>query len=267
MRKSSKPKFYSMKKLYSLALILLFSTNTFAQSDSKIWIGIDGAYWQKSVKGGISSDFDSEYSASIRPMIGFKLNEKWSIGILTNFQSYRQDEGLAAFQFYNFNTGQGDTRIPNPDFYLQATKNKVFGLGAFIRRDLELSEKFSFNFSLYSMRESGKEGTIERYYQIIPCAYCLSIANPINKDFAEVDWRTGLDLAFAYQANEWLKLELRANLIEFRLQQISNPSPNLTNIAPTSFEESYRTFYGNFTDFGSAVSRDGIRFGLVFTPF
>jgi len=117
------------------------------------------------------------------------------------------------------------------------------------------------------MCESGDEGNIEPYLQFFTCPNCLSIANPIGKPFEEVNWRTGLDLAFAYQANDWLKLEIRANLVELRLQEISDPNPNISNIATNPYDTSYQSFYANFTDFGSAVSRDGIRFGLVFTPF
>lgn len=264
MRKSSKPKSTSMKKLYILALFLLLSTITYGQSDSKIWIGVDGAYWQKSVKGGISSDFDSEFSKSIRPMIGYQFNEKWSVGVITNFQNYRIDEGFGAFQQFDLT---GNTENSQELFYNQATSNTLFGIGAFARRSYSLNKKFSFDLTFYSIRESGVGGNIERYLQSFPCPNCARIANPLGKPFSEVNWRTGLDLAFAYQANDWLKMELRANLVELRRQEITDPNPNISNIAPNPFDASYRSFYGNFTDFGSAVSRDGIRFGLVFTPF
>ncbi len=117
------------------------------------------------------------------------------------------------------------------------------------------------------MRESGDNGLIFRDFNFSPCALCLSIAIPEGKAFAEVNWRTGLDLAFAYQATNWLALELKANLLDLRLQEITDPNSNLSNIAPNPYEESFQSFYGNFTDFGSAVRRDGVRFGLVFTPF
>jgi hypothetical protein len=253
-----------MKKLYILTLILLFSANAFAQSDSKIWIGIDGSYWQKSVKGGVSTDFDSEFSRNIRPMIGYQFNEKWSIGLITNFQKYRIDEGFGAYQTFDL---LGKPAVSRPKLYNQATTNNLFGIGAFARRDFSLGDKFSFNLTFYSMRESGDEGNIERYFQIFSCPICFSIANPRIEPFSELNWRTGLDLAFAYQANNWLKMEIRANLLELRLQEITDPNPNLTNIEPNSYDASFQSFYANFTNFGSAVSRDGIRFGLVFTPF
>jgi hypothetical protein len=251
-----------MKKLYILAVIFLFSVNTFAQSDSKIWIGIDGSYWQKSVIG-ISSPENSEYSGNIRPMIGYKLNDKWSLGIMTNFQSYSQDESIISYQPFNFLSGGGDDQFS----IRYGTKNNIFGLGAFIRRELIISEKISFNFSLYSMRESGNDGSIFQDYNFAPCPNCLSIALPLRVPFSELNWRTGLDLAFAYQVNDWLKMELRANLLELRLQEISDPKPESNNNILVPSEGSLRAFYGNFTDFGSAVSRDGIRFGLIFTPF
>ena len=117
------------------------------------------------------------------------------------------------------------------------------------------------------MRESGNNGSVFQDYNFAPCANCLSIAIPSGVPFSEINWRTGLDVAFGYQANNWLKLELRANLLELRLQDISDPNPESNTTNPTPSKSSLKAFYGNFTDFGSAVSRDGIRFGLVFTPF
>jgi hypothetical protein len=97
---------------------LFFSANAFAQSDSKIWIGVDGSFWQKSIKGSISPQFDSEFSRSIRPMIGYQFNEKWFIGVLTNFQNYRIDEGFGSFVFYDFQT---DLLPPSTQTYNQTT--------------------------------------------------------------------------------------------------------------------------------------------------
>ena len=146
-------------------------------------------------------------------------------------------------------------------------KNQLFGIGLFARRHVSISEKFSLNFSLYTIRESGNEGQIERYFPYFSCPNCLSIANPVGKPFKELNWKFGFDLAFAYQISERLKLELRANLVELRLQKITDPNPNYTNILANPYEGSYQSFYGNFTDFGSADRSDGIRFGLVFAPF
>lgn len=251
-----------MKKIILLLLASGLFFETFAQSDSKIWVGIDGAFWQKSVKS-VRSENNHDFSSSIRPMIGYNFSDKWSLGIMPNFQNYSQDEGTISFRPTNFATGQSDDRFS----VRYGTKNNVFGLGAFLRRDVELSERASLNFSLYTMREFGDDGLIFQDFDFSPCITCLSIAIPEGKAFSEVNWRTGLDLAFAYQATNWLALELRANLVELRLQEITDPNPNLSNIAPNPFESSFRSFYGEFTDFGSAVRRDGIRFGLVISPF
>jgi hypothetical protein len=254
-----------MKKILLLLFAVGLSFGSFAQSDSKIWIGIDGSYWNKSVKGGITNDFGSEFSSSIRPMVGYQLSPNWSLGILANFQSYRLDLGQSSLTDY----GQSSFYPTPVIFYEEGLENQLFGIGLFARRHVAISEKLSLNFSLYTLRESGNDGQIERYFQFPPftCVNCASVANPIRIPFEEINWKTGLDVGFAFQANEWLALELRANLIELRLQEVSDPNSELFKDFVNPLTGSIQSYYGDFTDFGSAVRRDGIRFGLVFTPF
>ncbi|MFT5772361.1 MAG: hypothetical protein ACI9ZX_001763 [Algoriphagus sp.] len=38
-------------------------------------------------------------------------------------------------------------------------------------------------------------------------------------------------------------------------------------VAPNPYNASYQSFYENSSDFGSAESRVGNQFGLIFTPF
>ena len=84
----------------------------------------------------------------------------------------------------------------------------------------------------------------------------------------ETNWKVGLDFAFAYQLKPWLGLEVRANLLEYR-KQILKDKREFYNI-DTVYDPFYATttqYFGNHYDFGSAVARDGIRFGLIFSPF
>ena len=267
-----------MKKILLLLLASGLFFESFAQSDSKIWIEIDGSYWQRSIK---SSSFfhqgpNQNRFGSLRPMVGLKLNQKWDIGIMMSLNSYVEEisplsliSDVGVFD----NEDQLISRDSRTTVYQTTVENQLFGVGIFVRRNFQLNEKFSINISPYILRESGDSGVMNFYfpaYSFDPCINCLSIfPGPIEVPISEENWRFGVDAAFAYQTTNWLKLEIRANLLELRKQTLSDERNNLTNGLAIfdPFLSATQGYFGNYSDFGSAITREGIRFGLVFTPF
>ena len=86
---------------------------------------------------------------------------------------------------------------------------------------------------------------------------------------AETNWKVGLDFAFTYNLNPWVTLEVRANLLEYRKQILKDKRALLIEYDAeyTPFYLATSQYFGNHYDFGSAIARDGIRFGLIFSPF
>lgn len=265
-----------MKYLSFLLLIMLVSVSSFAQSDSKFWIGIDGSYWKKSIKSGNLFGLDKEQFGSLRPMIGFKLNHKWDLGIITSINSYSEEISPLNLttDFSNFNEdGVVISQGSISTVYQTAIENQLFGVGVFLRRNFQLNERFSVNISSYILRESGDSGLMNFYFPssfIGPCFNCLTIfPGPIEVPLSEENWKFGVDAAFAFQAKNWLKLELRANILEFRRQTITDERNSLSNGLAVfdPFLSATQGYFGSYSDFGSAVSREGIRFGVVINPF
>lgn len=267
-----------MKKIFLFILAFGFCTLSFAQSSKEFWFGLDASYWQKSIK---SSTFfqqgpNQERFGSIRPMIGLKLNQKWDIGIMMSINSYVEEiSPLNLTQDFGVFDEEGmflysDSRTT---VYQTTIDNQLFGVGIFARRNFQLNDKFSINISPYILRETGDSGVMNFYFPATsfdPCPNCLSIfPGPIEVPMTEGNWRYGVDAALAYQATNWLKLELRANLLEFRRQTLTDDRNNLTN-GLTIFDPflaATQGYFGSYSDFGSAVSREGIRFGVVISPF
>lgn len=262
-----------MKKIYALLFTFASMTPVFSQSDAEFWFGVDGSYWQKSVKSSSAFGLDQERFGSLRPMIGLKINQKWDIGIMMSVNSYMEEISPLSYttSFASFDEDQNfisqDTRTV---VYQTAIDNQLFGVGLFARRNFQLSEKFSFNINAYILRESGDEGSMNFYFPSNfqdPCFNCLSIfPGPIEVPLTEENWRIGVDAAFAYQATDWMKLEIRANLLEYRRQTLTDERNYMTNIFDP-FLAATSGYFGSYSDFGSAVSREGIRFGLVISPF
>ncbi|MEP0711357.1 hypothetical protein [Algoriphagus sp.] len=275
-----------MKNLYFILIFTFISCLTFAQTDSKFWIEVDGSYWQKGTPSNAFNSFPRERSGSMRPMIGFNFNEKWGAGLMMNFQSYRiGTEPLEySYPIYDYNRPDDMGNYPLVGYSTTVNEtsiqNDLRGFGLFLRRNVKLGAKTSLNFSFYGMKESGKDGNIALYPAYFPCPNCftnhmnadlaLSISYPssITYPIAETNWKFGMDVAFAFQATSWMALEVRANLLEFRRQIIKDNSSQLIDpgFSPFPYYNIYEKM-GRSEDFGSAVSRDGIRFGLVFSPF
>lgn len=263
-----------MKNLYFILIFAFIAKVSLAQNDSKLWIEVDGGYWQKGNPSTSFNTYERERSGSIRPMIGLNFSEKWGVGVMMNFQSYRvkTDDVQTSYPIYDYDDQGNYTNVQYEIFYNKAAiQNDLKGFGLFIRRNIKLGNKTSLNFNFYGLKESGKEGNIEVYPgPYYPCFNCLSISNyAYENPIIETNWKFGIDVAFAYQATKWMALEIRANLFEFRRQIIKDNAPQLID---PGFSPSY-TFYniynkfGTKEDFGSAVNRDGIRFGLLFNPF
>lgn len=266
-----------MKKLSLLFLIGVLPFLAFPQSNKPFWIEIDGIYWEKTL--GIPDYLgpDKNRFGSMRPMIGWNLKKSWAIGLMGNYQSYFEQ--------------QQDLRVSNPIYvypeetpespqligYSEANvktgmSNEFFGWGVFLRKSIPLGEKTSLNFNFYGMSERGKKGSFETYYynyfNTFPCPNCLSIApGPRPSPMEEKNWRFGLDLAFAWQLKSWLNLGARANFLEFRKRSIIDPRGTIYTLIYDPLYAASRSLYGDRYDFGSALSREGIRLSLTFKPF
>ncbi|UZD21288.1 hypothetical protein PBT90_17330 [Algoriphagus halophytocola] len=264
-----------MRYLY---LILIFSFTTalsYGQNNPGIWLEVDGSYWQTDNRSSNFNSFTRERSGSLRPMIGYKWNDRWGLGVMGNFLSYREkiDPISGSYAIYS-NEPDENGNYPviayNEKLEESAISNELKGFGIFLRRYVKLGKKTSLNFNLYGIREKGKNGSIQVYPDYYPCALCLSvIPGPysVSNPIIETNWKFGIDAAFAYQATSWMAVELRANLMEFRRRVIQDNAPPLLD---PGFGGTYYDFFplmGSTEDFGSAVKRDGIRLGLVFQPF
>ncbi len=263
-----------MRKLYFLILFISVFHFSYAQNSPSFWVGVDGSYLSKSIKDGSGTSFNQEDLWSIRPMLGLNINDKWDIGIITNISSYEEELNPLTLEtsFIIFDEGGNQIgEVPTTDNFPASLSNNLFGVGLFARRNFQLNEKFSFNVSPYLMRESGSDGNLNFYYPnttFDPCINCLSLLpGPIQVPVNEENWRFGVDAAFAFQASNWMKLEVRANLLEFRRQTLSDGREAPDNLVLDPLENATRSYLGTYSDFGSAVSREGIRFGLVLSPF
>ncbi len=264
-----------MKRFYFIYLLCLVTTLASAQTESQFWVGVDGSYWQNSVKSGNDFGIEKEFYSSIRPMIGLKVSDKWDVGIMTSINSYEE-----AYNSFSYTVGNpifdGDGNVigtnTRTDIYDVSVDNNLFGVGLFARRHIPLGKKTSINLSPYAIRESGDSGSLNIFYPFgffDPCVNCLSITpGPLQIPIEEENWRFGVDAAFAYQAGEWIKLEIRANLLELRRQNLSSAEDFASILPfPDPISSVAQSYLGSYTDFGSAIRRQGIRFGLVLSPF
>ncbi|MDF2156461.1 hypothetical protein [Algoriphagus sp. CAU 1675] len=267
-----------MKKLILLFLIGALPFLAFSQSNKSFWIEIDGIYWEKSLGNQQYIGPEKSRFGSIRPMIGWNLKNSWAIGLMGNYQSYlEQQQDLKIYNpiyFYPEETPE----FPQIISYSEANaktgmSNEFFGWGVFLRKSIQLGEKTSLNLNFYGMRESGKNGNFEIYsftyfYPFLPCLNCLTInPGPLQAPMEEKNWRFGLDLAFAWQLKPWMDLGVRANFLEFRKRSLIDPRGQITNIMYEPIYDASRSLYGDRYDFGSALSREGIRLSLTFKPF
>lgn len=249
-------------------------------TDSKFWFGFDASYWQKAIHNSDQLAIQRDMSGSIRPMIGFNLQKNWSIGIIANFSSYQEKVSPSEYSYpiYGAPDENGDFPLTGyRNIYQEASlKNNLRGYGIFLKKAIPVGKKISINFSGYGMKESGKEGKVLLapdfgYFGFFyPCINCLSIAYVRNEiPLAETNWKIGLDFAFAYKLKPWMVLEVRANLLEYRKQILKDKRELYTDIEAVydPFYAATTQYFGNHYDFGSAMARDGIRFGLIFSPF
>lgn len=275
-----------MKKFQLLIFALFFSLSAMAQNtDSKFWFGFDASYWQRAIHNSDPLAVKRDMLGSIRPMIGVNLQKNWSIGIITNFSSYQNQVNPAEISYPIYGEADENNSYPVIGYrtsYQEASlKNDLKGFGLFLKKYISLGNKTSLNLSIYGMNESGKEGKvlmtpdISLYYPYpgysdYYCQTCLSIAySRYEIPMSETNWKVGLDLAFAYQLKPWLGLEARANILEYRKQTLKDKREiyETVDFAYDPYFGATTQYFGNHYDFGSAVARDGIRFGLIFSPF
>lgn len=273
-----------MKKSLLLLFFLTLPLLLFSQEKGKLWIELDGTYWEKSLDNTGNLTAEKERFGSIRPYLGLGIGKGWSLGLMGNYQSYDlQQEELIGLRAIYSDTPDDSGFYPVVDYtqvqYPIGMTNEFFGFGAFVQKSLALGKKTSLNFNFYGLREKSENGNFEVYPNYssswyYPCLNCLSYyPGPYRFGFEESNWRFGLDLAFAYELKSWMKLGVRANFLEFRKQSILFddqyimgatdaylPYPNYDYMAISNY-------YGDRYDFGSAVTREGVRISLLFLPF
>ncbi len=265
-----------MKKLSLLFLTGILPFLAFPQSNKPFWIEIDGIYWEKSL--GIPDYLSPEKNrfGSMRPLIGWNLKKSWAVGLMGNYQSYfEQQQDLRVFYpVYDFPEASQES----PQFigFSEAIakagmSNEFFGWGIFLRKSIPLGEKTSLNLNFYGMREIGKNGNFEiysnNYFYAFPCPECNIAPSPWQIPMEEKNWKFGLDLAFAWQLKQWLDLGVRANFLEFRKRSIIDPRGTIYTLIYDPLYAASRSLYGDRYDFGSSLSREGIRLSLTFKPF
>ncbi|MBN3581220.1 hypothetical protein JYB64_02405 [Algoriphagus aestuarii] len=280
-----------MKKIQLLFFALIFAFCANAQTnESKFYLGFDASYWQRSTYPTDPLAVQRNMLGSIRPMFGFNLQKNWSLGVITNFSSYQDRVSPVELNYPIYGELDENNNYPIIDYRSTSQeaslKNDLRGYGLFLKKSISLGKKTSINFSLYGMKESGEEGNLlispdfGSYYPCINCFYpaqssfycatCLSIAySRIEIPYTETNWRAGLDIAFAYQLKPWVGLEFRANMLEFRKQILKDKRVEYETIdfVYDPFFGATSQYFGNHYDLGSAVARDGVRFGLIFSPF
>ena len=277
-----------MKKILFLIFGLLFTLAAQAQtSDSKFWFGFDGTYWQSAIHPSNPLAVERNMLGSIRPMVGLNLEKNWSLGIITNFSSYQKEASPVQVNFPIYGEGDEENYYPIIGYRYSSQeaslKNDLSGFGLFLKKYIPVGKKTSLNFTLYGMKESGKDGKVLvtpdflNYYYPFPasyssyyCATCLSIAYlRYEIPMSETNWKMGLDLAFAYQIKSWLAIEARANVLEYKKQILKDERETYETVdyVYDPFYASTTQYFGNHYDIGSAVAREGIRFGLIFSPF
>jgi hypothetical protein len=124
---------------------------------------------------------------------------------MMNFQSYRVKSNPVQSSYPVVDYSQPDDQGNYPITGYELTDNKAAlqndlkGFGLFLRGKAQLGNKTSLNFSLYGMKEKGKNGNIEVYPDYIPCPFCFS---------SEVDFNT-LWIAYnSYKSNHRDQLEV-----------------------------------------------------------
>lgn len=270
-----------MKKTLLLLFFLTVPILVFSQEKGKVFLELDGVYWEKSLDNTGNLTAQKNRFGSLRPYLGIGVGKGWSLGLMGNYQSYdlQQDELVGLRAIYS-NTPDDTGNYPIID-YTQfqsplGMTNEFFGFGAFIRKRVELGKRTSLNFNFYGMREKSENGNFEGYpnystWDYYPCPNCLSyIPYPIKYSFEESNWRFGLDVAFAYELKPWLDLGVKANFLEFKKQSIMDNDLLYTThdaIYPTYPMIGIYNYYGDRYYFGSAVAREGIRISLLFQPF
>jgi len=250
-------------------------------TDSKFWFGFDASYWQKAIHNSNPLAVKRNMLGSIRPMIGFNLQKNWSVGVLANFSSYQNQASPVEFSYPIYGTPDENDYSPvigyRNVFQEASLKNNLKGYGVFLKKFIPLGKKTAINFSLYGMKESGKEGNILLapdfgYFGFFypSCINCLSIAySRFEIPMSETNWKVGIDFAFTYQLKPWLGLEVRANILEYRKKILKDKRETYEplDFVYDPYYAATTQYFGNHYDFGSAVTRDGIRFGLIFSPF
>lgn len=275
LRKGKNPR--PMKKLI-LILAAFFISPIAGLTQSKVWLELDGIYWQKY---GLESygDANNLFRGTVRPWLGLNVGKSWSMGLMGDYSSYRSQEQDFAVQspiYGPSQDGNGDLEVTGylSQIFQLGRKNEVMSVGLFLRKDIFLGQKISMNLSFFSLSSGREEGQFEVYpggppswSSFWPCPNCLTvIAGPIISKFEEKTWRAGLDVGFSYELKSWISLGLKANALQFvksTFTPILNDSNDNTWI-PVYYNQ---LPYGDRHEFGSGIAREGVRFSVQFRPF
>lgn len=265
-----------MKKTIFLLFFALLPLLVYSQERESVFFELDGNFWEKSLSYPQFFAPEKNRFGSSRLFIGFPLTEIWALGLLGSYQAYYQAQENGSYFRELFapepdENGNpiyiGNTRVELP----AGLQNDLFGIGLFLKRKVRLGKKTSLAFNLYGIRESGK-GQLEIFpdysYFFWPCPNCLSVApGPIIQEMEEKNWKAGLDISFAWSLSDWMDVGIRANFLEFRKQSLSTNSDMINTFVNDPFLGVADGYSGDRYDFGSAVSREGVRVSLTFRPF
>jgi len=133
-----------MKRIYFIYIFSLITSFATAQTDNNFWFGLDGSYWQKSIKDGSNSEMENDKFSSIRPMIALKVSDKWDVGIMSSINSYEQQLNSFPFTYENPIIGEDGMVIgynSRTDIYDVSIDNDLFAVGLFARRHFSLGAK------------------------------------------------------------------------------------------------------------------------------
>ncbi|TFV96002.1 hypothetical protein E4S40_07185 [Algoriphagus kandeliae] len=265
-----------MKKTILLLFFALLPLLVYSQEKQALFFEIDGNYWEKSLSYPQLFAPEKERFGGARLFFGLPMGEKWSIGLMGSYQAYyeAQENGSYNRELYGPEPDEngnpiiiGTSRVEMP----VGLQNDLFGLGLFLQRRISLGKRTTLAFNFYGIRESGK-GQLEIFpdysYLYWPCPNCLSIApGPIIREMEEKNWKAGIDISFAWSLNDWMDLGIRANFLEFRKRTLSNNSDIVNTLVYDPLWALADGYTGDRYDFGSAVSREGVRISLTLRPF
>lgn len=256
-------------KNFLLLLLGAFLVPSIANSQSKFWVEMDGIYWQKY---GLEGTGGTNYlfRGTVRPWLGMNIGNSWDFGIMADHTSYRLQEPDITYNdpiFYPNPTNENQVDLIGYQkiTYKVARKNEFNSFGFFLRKSANLGERMSLDFSLLGLFGSGEEGEFEIYYVPIPCPNCLQISSPIPISIKETSQKVGIDLGWQYRLSPKLSMGVRTNVLQFTKTSIEGNLNDSGDNAWIPF--TYNLPFGDRKEFGSGITREGVRILVQYRPF